>query len=344
MFQPYDDPVENEIQDEKPKRKRSDSDETAKEHARSIVSRLIEGVANAPEKPKRGGSSHPIEGYEDEPEKPKRDGFSYPIEHFSLDDQSPYEKPKRGTAARQGIDAAYMEQAFVLNRDSWKFLRGESPTIPGNGGLVLVLVGALFLMFLAPFVINDALSTKERETTGRTAIATVLGKRVSRGKSTSYYLTYEFRTHTEHTIQREENVNSGLYGTAVGASLEVIYAENNPHNARLVLNSKSDFWIMLFVLVVFPVPLIGGGLMMWWRLHRLNRYGILLPGGLTRCNGSSGKNGYTVTARYQFRTPDGQYLTGTSSSQRNDLRRGRMPQRGAPVIVIWDGRSIHRML
>lgn len=342
IFQPYDDL--DETQDEKPKRKPSGSDEEAKAHARSIVSRLIEGVASAPEKPKRGTSSHPIEGFGDEPEKPKRSAPSHPIEHFSPDYQSPFEKPKRGTIGRQGIDAAYFEQAFVLNRESWKYLRGKSPTIPGNGGLVMVLVGALLLMFLAPFVINDALSTKERETTGRTAIATVLGKRISRGKSTNYYLTYEFRTHTERIIQREENINSELYLTPVGESLEVIYAENNPDNARLVLNTKSDFWALLFVMVAFSVPLMGIGLIMWRRQRRLNLRGRLVPGQLLKCTGSSGKSGYSVTATYQFQTPEGKTLRGRVSAQRNDLRRTRMPNRGTSVIVVWDGRNIHRML
>lgn len=343
MFQRYDDL--DKAEEEKPKRQPSGSPEPESveqdSKTASAVSRLVNFFGVEPEKPKRQDSTHPIEGIGFGSEKPKRTVSSHPIEGMSFSSGS----ASKSRISREALDPAYLEKAFVLNKASWNFLRGKSRSIPGNGGLVLVFFGLVFLLFLGPFAFNDIISANERNSSGRIATATVTNRRISRGKSTSYYLSYQFTTHTERTIQREEGVNSGLYNQSpVGTTLQVVYAENNPTNARLVLNGKNDLWIGLLVGGLFIVPMVIGGLMMWMRVRRLNRHGMLLPGQLVSCNGSSSKNGYTVTAKYQFRTPDGQHFTGSSSSQRNDLRRNAMPQSGTPVIVVWDGRKLHRML
>lgn len=343
MFQRYDDLDKPE--EEKPKRQPSGSNEPEDSQGDSktatAVSHLIKLFGVEPEKPKRQDSTHPIEGFGFGSEKPKRTISSHPIEGMSFSSES----ASRSRISRERLDPAYLEKAFVLNKASWNFLRGKSQWIPGNGGLVLVFFGLFFLLILGPFALNDITSANERNSSGRIATATITNRRISRGKSTSYYLSYQFTTHTERTIQREEGVNSSLYNQSpVGTALQVVYAENNPTNARLVLNSKNDLWIGMLVGGLFILPMVIGGLMMYQRVRRLNRHGMLLPGQLVSCKGSSGKNGYTVTARYQFRTPEGPYLTGSSSSQRSDLRRTALPQNGTPVIVVWDGRKLHRML
>ncbi|HRE48456.1 MAG TPA: DUF3592 domain-containing protein [Aggregatilineales bacterium] len=224
----------------------------------------------------------------------------------------------------------------------------QTRKLTSSGGMALVVFGFIFMVALGGMWLYDTIRANARTTNGVTTTATVTSRTTSRGSKggTTYYIHYQFRAGNERDITIKEAVNSSLYSrVSNGSTLQVRYAKDDPYNAHLVENSYTNGMVIAGIVgFLVGVPMFFGGIVTFRRHKRLERRGMVLAGRLTQIRGSSSKSGYTVTAKYTAQTPDGQTLKGSSSANRNDLRKQSFPPVGTAVVVVWDGNKAHRML
>lgn len=197
--------------------------------------------------------------------------------------------------------------------------------------------------------INERNVLQQLEAEGTTTTATIISHRTSSGKSTTYYVTYQFGVEQPNnppqTYTHEQSVSRNIYNLGDNAPIAIRYLPNNPNVSR-VQGSKRNDWvypIMGLVFLIFPV-LLFHTLNQYLRKKRLEREGQVIMGELQACTSRYVKGGYRVDTKYTFLSPMGDEITGKTTSICNHLKKQRLPLQGERVAVIYVSDRLHRML
>ena len=128
----------------------------------------------------------------------------------------------------------------------------------GNGVLIVVF-GIIFLLILW-LGYRDISTLEELQAQGRTTYALITDKRISSGKSTSYYLYYTFQAE-EAAIQSRASVSRSQYDASrLGGPLLVTYLPANPSVNRAGIVDAARIrraqWGWLFLCFLFGILIV----------------------------------------------------------------------------------------
>jgi hypothetical protein len=193
-------------------------------------------------------------------------------------------------------------------------------------GVVLVAVG----LMLIPGMRRQAADNELIRTEGARGTATVMARRKSGGRHTSYYVTYDYTVAgVRYSAQAE--VTSHTYArSTTGAELPIHYLPSRPDAGLLDDAVTTSPWSTLALFIPAVVLLI-----MAWRLWlQKNLLASGTPVGAIVTRTVRTKSGRSI--RYQFLDPTGQPVTGT------DVVPSIMaPQQGDIITVLFDhGRTV----
>lgn len=250
---------------------------------------------------------------------------------------------------------------FLLNPRNRPFLEGRaSRPAKEPGGCVFPFLA----VFLIPFVAAGAFLLRNMalewtsyltlRTSGIVTDAEVVDRKISSGDDCDLYsLQYAFRWRgTRHV--GEANVSRDDYERLdIGQWTDVVFEPSHPERSRLrtdlgigrplLLTAAGLFWnAIVGVLLVVAVA----GLRQMHIDKRLSRAGRLVEGHIDDVSGhKDDDNDYHVTVRYRFVSPtSAQWVAGTSSAMRNDLKNQALPPPDTPVAVLYADDRAHRVL
>jgi hypothetical protein len=266
------------------------------------------------------------------------------------------------SSAEGSIPASDM---FLLNPGNRAVVEGKSRRL----GHRILLQEMLTFIALIPLILLGcwgmiqtvkAVSDMSRlsQSSALTVTGEIVGRRISTGKSTSYYVAYRFRdTGSENEYQREQMVSAATYERlAEGSPVTVRYVPMDPtisslggsdaDNTYLVSVSISMIIFIPFLLLssVVGKNVLKSARRKIERQQRLVREGRVLPGQVISCDGRQYKGLYTVRVRYRFRSPTDKELISLASRGRNDLRTAKLPQQGTPVAVLYVNSKLYELL
>ncbi len=218
----------------------------------------------------------------------------------------------------------------------------------GCGGALITLFALFMIGITIPaFLTEYRLATLK---TGQTK-AEITDQRISRGKSTTYYITYQF-TVDDRTYRQEDSVGKdAYYGNEVGGNIPVTYVASDPDTSHIGENGIHWNSILPMVFIggffLLMVVLLGGSqIPQYRRFRRMRRDGQLILGQLRgargemirRGSGKSRRTDYDVTIRYEFTTPTGRKMDGEKTVTRNDLKKKYLQTSGSvAVLYVNDG-------
>ena len=232
-----------------------------------------------------------------------------------------------------------MRQHLVTGRRNYRYLWSRF----GWGGVFLTFFILLMIGIGMPRVITEVrLATMKTASTE----ARVSDHRVTHGKSTSYYLTYEF-TSKGHTYSQENSVDSGEYDDRpIGSYVNVTYAVDDPDTSHLGGPGINLSSILYLPIILGILLIIGFG---WWlqahpmrlKVQRLKRDGQIIFGQLKSSRGElirrgSGKNRHTdfdVKIYCQFLNPSGKKVDAQATFTRNDLKKKELQTTGSVAVL-----------
>lgn len=271
--------------------------------------------------------------------------------------------PAAATPATEPKHAPPVGDVFLFNRGNRRCLdnngraarlsSAETP-IWAQAFIVLFIIFMLGVVFQGGFTLLRWLLTNVDGTPIR---ASVVDRRVSRGKSTSYTVTYAFTVDGQRYVVSQQ-VDYNVYNKA-NEIVDVTYWPPNPNFARL--SGEYEVGNMLFgSLVQLGCPgtfviLMGAfaivGFRDWRKLmakqRRLREEGRLLYGEVITSRGYfKPKQGYRVTVRYGFRTPDpdGRWVSREETRVMNWMQRKPLPAKGTPVAILYADDATLEML
>lgn len=230
-------------------------------------------------------------------------------------------------------------QRIVTGRRNYRYLWSRF----GCAGVFLTFFVVFMIGLALPkFIIEVRLMTMKTAS----AEARIIDQRISRGKSTSYYETYEF-TIKDKSYRREENVSSSEYNeNPIGSYVQVTYAVDDPKTSHLGgqglrLGSVIFIPILLGIMAVVGLGMWFGGRSNRLRVKRLRRDGQLIFGQLKSSTGTlvtrgSGKNRHTdydVTIYCQFTNPSGKRIDTQATFTRNDMKKKELQTQGTVAVL-----------
>jgi len=213
----------------------------------------------------------------------------------------------------------------------------------GCGG-VLITLFALFMIGLTipPFLTEYRLATSK---TGQTK-AEITDHRISSGKSTSYYVTYQFTVNNQIYSQEDSVSRDEYYSYEVGGHIPITYVASDPDIAHIGENGIhwSSLLPMFFIdgfFLLMAVLLGSSQIPQYRRIRRMKRDGQLILGQLQgaggemirRGSGKSRRTDYDVTIRYEFTTPTGKKMNGEKTVTRNDLKKKDLQTSGSVAVL-----------
>jgi hypothetical protein len=261
-------------------------------------------------------------------------------------------------AAPTGVSApsAPSFEPFLLVPQTRKFFMGQARHLPIQELWVIVFFG--FFTFMAMCLLVGALGeyadAGRLQQSGVITQGTIISRTLSSGKSTSYYLTYEFSVKGSDTrFTRQQTVRRAAYEAhPEGSLVTVAYLPDDPNVSRLAGKDADDSVMQasvpesgLFVLITLVImffllrPVV--------RDRWLARNGRILEGKVVKSNGrlaGSKRRYYRLTVQYEFLSPSGVLLSGKQNAQRDDLRHSLLPRPGAPVAVLYADDRHYKML
>ena len=244
--------------------------------------------------------------------------------------------------------ASIPDDLFLLNPFNQKTVSGRL-----NIGYALRRFGCvgalitLFSIFMIGLTIPSFLTEYRLATlkTGQTK-GEVVDHRVSRGKSTTYYVTYQF-TLNDHIYKREDSVSSGSYNSyEVGGNIPVTYVVDDPTTAHIGENGihwnsmLPLFCVGGFFLIFFGVAFIAK-LPQYRRFRRMRREGQLILGELknnrgqlvTRGSGKNRRTDFDITIYCQFVNLSGKKIDAHATVTRNDLKKKELQTNGSVAVL-----------
>ena len=247
-----------------------------------------------------------------------------------------------------------VDTVFLFERGNRPYLDQRSSKVrlqPADIPLLVQLIFFIFATFMTFVALQGGYNLARwllTNVAGTTTRGYVVEKHISRGKSISYNVTYSYTVNGQN-YQASQQVNSAVYNIAVEV-VEVSYWPPNPNFARLsgdfevsnmFLNSSVQF-LCPGIFVVVMVAVIIACFREWRKViakqKRLREDGRLVYGEVVSCRGiQRAKQGYKVTVRYGFRTPDpdGRWVIAQQERTMNWLRRKPLPKKGTPIAVLY---------
>ena len=240
------------------------------------------------------------------------------------------------------------DNLFILNPNHQKMVTGKRNfgylwnRFGIAGLLVAFFIGIIIAIGLPEMITEFRLATSK---TGQTK-AQVSDNRISHGKSTSYYVTYEFTTN-DRTYSHEAQVTSTEYNHYdIGSTFPVTFLLSDPTYSHI--GESGIRWTEIIpILIMLGVLLLGG--IIWWiillpqklRFGRMRRDGQVILGQLKgtygemirRGSGKGRHTDYDVTAYYFFTSPSGRKIEAQMTFVRNDLKKKELPQAGSVAIL-----------
>src|SRR5260221_8114730 len=207
----------------------------------------------------------------------------------------------------RGFHPAQEDEVFILDKANTKLVMGESRSIGARFFwyfLLAAIATACFVPTVVAYEVNEWNTFTMINQSGITVQATVINHRRSTGKSTSYYLTYQFQAR-ERAYSREQAVNSDIYVRyPINSLITVKYLRDDPtasllagdaeYNSNMIWEIAGVAILCILFLAVSLSTAIKSS-----RYRRLSREGKLIAGEVVFCIGSRvRKKGWVVTLRY----------------------------------------------
>jgi hypothetical protein len=252
------------------------------------------------------------------------------------------------------------EPFFLLPRNRDFYLgKARYPAIKDRSlFFFLVLTEVVALVFFGSSV-REAYIVNQIAQYGQITTGTVISRYISRGKSTSYYMTYTFQAalpgQAARSYQYEQTVSQKNYNQhPEGSKVRIAYFPNDPTMSRLGGPDRDDGSTFAYVLVMA----IGTLTVTAFLAYQINQVlrdrefagkGHIIEGQLLDRQGAmtGGKNKYfRLDVAYRFVSPQGgQEITGRQSTPRNDLKgKKKLPRPGVPVVVLYVDDKHYKML
>ena len=236
-------------------------------------------------------------------------------------------------------------QPFLITPSNYQYLNRSRRSVNSESRrgmlillVILIVIAALALGFGAwgSWDRDNHFRAKGVDTQG-----TAIERRVSRGRSTSYYITYRYTVNGQ-TYTHEESVSSSDYDRVyTNQKIAVRYLSDNPAESELA--GHSDIGGAIFWLIIGLV-LVGSSAFVFTRLQRLSRFaqrgqimqGMITNATMTITRSRRSQTSYTLGINYVFRNPYGTEVAGKEQKNRKDMQNADMYSlRGAPVAVLY---------
>lgn len=246
------------------------------------------------------------------------------------------------------------QDTFLLRLEHRDFVLGHRQTLASGNRFLLGCVGAFFSVFVC-FGIGMMVMTL-RDTyewfvimqQGMTTTAEYIDRRISSSDdSDSYYVSYEY-TVANNLYTYEQHVSEDIYNRAeVGGRVDIVYARSNPEVAAVQGTNNPPIGFILFSLVwnglIFAIIWL---LIKFSRQQKLlEKNGRLIRGEVLQSTQTKDSDGDLILkVEYKFQAPESyQVITKTERAQRNDLKDTPLPERGTPVLILYNNEK-HFML
>jgi hypothetical protein len=244
---------------------------------------------------------------------------------------------------------------FLLHPAHAEFLNGSKRKLVGSsmGSLILLSIVGLICaglgLGLTVYAINEQTLQDALAQNGIVKLAVVTDGHITRGRSTSYYLTYSYDVEVDgefETFSREESVSSTLYNKSdIGGRISIRYLPDDPGNARAI-----DEPFRGIVYVGLGIVFVGLGLYVMFshirqyrRDRRLESDGQIVSGNIINSSTKGWGNKRQLHIQYEFHSPYGVQLTGKQSAARRDVEPTDVPP-GTKVAIVYYDDHIFRML
>lgn len=244
---------------------------------------------------------------------------------------------------------------FLLHPAHAEFLNNSKRKLVGStiGSLILLSIVGLICaglgLGLTAYAINEQTLQDSLAQNGIVKLAVVTDGHVTRGRSTSYYITYTYDAEVNgefETFSREESVSSTLYNKSdIGDRISIRYLPSDPGTARAV---DEPFRGIVFVglgllFIILGLVVIFSHLRQYRRDRRLENDGQIVTGTILNSSTKGFGNKRQLHVQYEFHSPYGAVLTGKQSAARRDIEPSNLPP-GTKVAVVYYDDSIFRML
>lgn len=244
---------------------------------------------------------------------------------------------------------------FLLQPAHARFLDGSDRKLYGSNMRLLVMITILGLICaalgvgMASYALNEQAVQDALAKNGVQALATVTDGHMTKGRSTTYYLTYSYDAKINGQLQNftnEEIVSAYLYdSTAIGAHVSIRYLPDDPATSRIVGESSNNFFLVAIgiAFLVGAVYMIFYFIRQYRRDRALERDGQIIMGSIVKSSISGVGNKRQVHIQYTFNSPFGAELKGKQSERRRDVQPTDVPP-GTKVAVVYQNDQIFRAL
>jgi uncharacterized protein DUF3592 len=240
---------------------------------------------------------------------------------------------------------------FLLHPSHAGFLNNTSRTLYGSTMRLLISISILALICgalgvgMTAYALNEQTVQAALAQNGVQALATVTDGVMTRGRTTTYSLTYSYDVKVNGKLQtftNEQSVSGDLYdSTAIGAHVSIQYLPDDPGTSRIVGESTTNV-----ILVIIGVSfIIGAAYMVFYfvRQYRcdraLERDGQIISGSIVKSSITGVGSKRQVHVQYQFLSPLGTELKGKQSERRRDVQLADIPPETKVAVVYRDDKT-----
>lgn len=244
---------------------------------------------------------------------------------------------------------------FLLHPAHTAFLNGSKRKLVGSsmGSLIMLAIVGLICaglgLGMTAYALNEQAVYDALAKNGVTKLATVTDGRFSKGRSTTYYLTYSYEVEVNgefQTFSREETVSANLYDKSdIGDHISVRYLPDDPGTARAI-DEPFNGVILIVVGIAFIVGalyLILSHVRQYRRDRILESEGQVISGSVVKSRISGVGNKRQLHVQYEFLSPVSVTLKGKQSQRRRDVEAADVPP-GTKVAVVYHNDNTFRIL
>jgi len=249
-----------------------------------------------------------------------------------------------------------MTDTFLLFPNNEAFIRGaKRSSVDDQGGIrgvitllvIIVFIGlSLFLGYQSLTILYD---TQLLAQNSAQIVGQITERYTSDDDSVTYHLVYQFTT-PDRAYSGDQQVSREFYGTyAVGQSIDVTYAPNDPVASRLTHfdSSSNDAFMVIStgVYIVIVAIVVTSSIVHTQRRSQLKREGKIITGELVSISGELDDDDYRVEVVVRFRSPSTLQLTsGKRRYVCNHLKRTRLPRPIVPVMIHYADEKVWEVL
>jgi hypothetical protein len=252
-------------------------------------------------------------------------------------------------------------EPFLLLPRNKNFSLGKVryPAIKDRSAIFFIALMQLFTLAFCGYSVYGAYVVNQIAQYGQITMGTVTSRSITRGKSTSYYLTYTYQavpgTQAARSYQNKQSVSRGTYDRhPINSRVSVAYLPDDPATSRLGGPDREDGSTLILVpimglVVLIPTAFLAHLIKQVFQDREFAQKGHIIGGRLLDVQGvmTGGKNRYfRLDVEYAFLSPQsGREITKRQSTPRNDLKgKKNLPQPGEPVAVLYVDDKHFKML